>query len=199
MTAIARMSSATTTVSMKARSRSESRGPASARTPSAKAVSVASTIPQPCAEKRQHEAPSLPKLAEVELAPRLEPDDEEEERHQPAVHPLAKRKRNARAAEVDRQRRLPQLLVRGRVDVHPDERRNRRPQQDRRAGRLGTQKLPQRRPQAARPRRPAREAQRPRRPVQTVVGRVRRIALQKARTSSHAALQRRQTSAQMRQ
>ena len=71
------------------------------------------------ASKRQSEPPSLPQLAEVELAPRLEPDDEEEERHQPAVHPLAQVERDAVSAELDRERRLPQRVVRRRVDVHP--------------------------------------------------------------------------------
>ena len=58
------------------------------------------------------ERPPLAQLAQVELAPRLEPDDEEEERHQAAVHPLAQRPGRARAADADRQRRLPDALVR---------------------------------------------------------------------------------------
>ena len=111
------MSSTTTTVSMNARSRSGKRGPTSASSPSAKAVSVDIATPQPCAderpalngevdgdrhrhaadpgEQRQREPPPLAQLAEVELAARLEPDDEEEERHQPAVHPLAQIERDA--------------------------------------------------------------------------------------------------------
>ena len=40
-------------------------------------------------EQRQGKASALAQLSEVELAPRLEPDDEEEERHQAAVDPLA--------------------------------------------------------------------------------------------------------------
>jgi hypothetical protein len=40
-------------------------------------------------EERQCEPPALANLAQVELPSRLEPDDEEEERHQPAVHPVA--------------------------------------------------------------------------------------------------------------
>ncbi len=47
--------------------------------------------------------PPLAQLAEVELAPRLEADDEEEERHQAAVHPVAQVQRDADAAEVDRE------------------------------------------------------------------------------------------------
>ena len=51
-------------------------------------------------EHRQREPAPLAQLAEVELAPRLEADDEEEERHQAAVHPVAKvelRSRSRRA------------------------------------------------------------------------------------------------------
>ena len=48
-------------------------------------------------QERQREPPPLAQLAEVELAPRLQPDDEEEERHQAAVHPLAQIERDARA------------------------------------------------------------------------------------------------------
>ena len=35
--------------------------------------------------ERQHEAPPLAQVAEVELAPRLQPDDEEEQGHQPLL------------------------------------------------------------------------------------------------------------------
>src|ERR671931_1830163 len=52
MTRSATTSSTTTTVSMKARSRSGKRGPTSASRPSAKAVSVDMAAPQPCAEGR---------------------------------------------------------------------------------------------------------------------------------------------------
>ena len=45
-------------------------------------------------QQRQREPPPLPQLAQVELPPRLEADDEEEERHQPAVHPVAKIQRD---------------------------------------------------------------------------------------------------------
>ena len=62
--------------------------------------------PSPASERQRHPAP-LAQLADVELAPRLEADDEEEERHQPAVHPVAQVERDTRAAEPDRQMRLP--------------------------------------------------------------------------------------------
>ena len=106
------MSSTTTTVSMNARNRSGKRGPTSASRPSANAVSVDIAItpamrggptgiddeidrdcnrhPADPRQQGQREASPLPQLAQVELPPGLEPNDEEEERHQPAVHPLAK-------------------------------------------------------------------------------------------------------------
>jgi hypothetical protein len=48
------------------------------------------------------------------------------------------------AVEVDREHGLPQLLAGRGVDVHPDERRDRRREQDRRAAALGAQELAQR-------------------------------------------------------
>ena len=90
--------------------------------PSANAVSVDIATPQPCAEERagverevdrdrddhpaepgeqrQREAAALAQLADVELAPRLEPDDEEEERHQPVVDPVAEVLRDPVAADA---------------------------------------------------------------------------------------------------
>ena len=96
-------------------------------------------------------------LSQIELSSRLEPDDEEEERHQPAVHPIAKIQRDACVADVDRELRPPERVVRRRVDVHPDERGGRRGQQDRRTAGLGAEELPQRRLHAARPGRSSRE------------------------------------------
>ena len=45
--------------------------------------------------QRQHGTTPLPQLADVELPPRLETDDEEEERHQPVVHPAAESERQS--------------------------------------------------------------------------------------------------------
>ena len=42
---------------------------------------------QPGEHGQRHQL-AVPQLAQVELPPRLEPDDEEEERHQAAVHPV---------------------------------------------------------------------------------------------------------------
>ena len=63
-------------------------------------------------EQRQGEPPPLPQLPEVELPSRLQPDDEEEEGHQAAVHPVAKVERDAPATDPDRERRAPQGVVR---------------------------------------------------------------------------------------
>ena len=108
-------------------------------------------------QHREHEAPPLAKVAEVELAPRLETQHEEEERHQPAVHPLAQRQLDPLAVDVDREHGLPQLVVRRGVHVHPHQRRDRRGEQDRRTAALGAQELAQRALDPARPRGCARQ------------------------------------------
>ena len=55
--------------------------------------------------------PPLAQLAQVELALGLEPDDEEVERHQALVDPLAQLVRDARAADPDRELGRPHRLV----------------------------------------------------------------------------------------
>jgi hypothetical protein len=62
-------------------------------------------------EHRQGQATALAQLADVELAADLEPDDEEEERHQAVVDPLAKVLGDARVPDPDRERRRPDALV----------------------------------------------------------------------------------------
>jgi hypothetical protein len=52
-------------------------------------------------KQRQREPSPLPQLPEVELPPRLKPEDEEEEGHQAAVDPLAQRQGHARTADLD--------------------------------------------------------------------------------------------------
>ena len=69
------------------------------------------------------------------------PTDEKEERHQPAVHPLAKIQRDPCVGDVDRQLRAPERVVRRRVDVHPDKCCDGCRQQNRRAAGLGAQEL----------------------------------------------------------
>ena len=93
-------------------------------------------------QRREREASAFPQLAEIELAPCLEPEDEEEERHQAAVDPLAQIERHAVSAEVDRERRPPKRVVGRLVDVDPDERGDRRSEQDGRTAGLGAKKLP---------------------------------------------------------
>jgi hypothetical protein len=58
-------------------------------------------------------------------APCLEPQHEEE-RHQPAVYPVAKIERDTSPADVDRERRPPERVVGRGVDVDPHERSYRR-------------------------------------------------------------------------
>lgn len=111
-------------------------------------------------QQRQREPPPLPQLAQIELAPRFEAYDEKEQGHQAAVHPLAKIKRDLGAAQVDRQRRPPERVIGRRVDVHPDECRDGRRQQDRRAAGLGAQELAQRRLEAPSPGRSSRSLSR---------------------------------------
>jgi len=88
-------------------------------------------------QERQREAPALAQLAEIELTAGFEADDEEEERHQPAVHPMTQVEDDARVSDVDPQGRAPQPLVGGRVDVGPRERRNGGCQQHRSTAGLG--------------------------------------------------------------
>src|SRR5256885_10907284 len=59
--------------------------------------------------QRQHDSPAIPQLPQVELSTRFEADDEEEQRHQAAVHPVAKIQRDDCAAEVDRDRKSTRL------------------------------------------------------------------------------------------
>src|SRR5439155_6255351 len=105
-------------------------------------------------ENRERDPPPLTKLSDVELAARLEADDEEEERHQTAVHPVPEIHRDPGAADANREMRLPDGLVRRRVDVHPREGGNRRGEQEGRATGLGAEELPERRLEASRPGRP---------------------------------------------
>ena len=53
----------------------------------ARKISTGTTMPDDAGHERQHEPAPVAQVAEVELAPRLQPDDEEEQRHQAAVDP----------------------------------------------------------------------------------------------------------------
>ena len=102
-------------------------------------------------EQRQRHAAALAQLADVELAPRLEADDEEEERHQAGVDPLAQVEGDARAAEPDREGRVPEAVVAREIDVRPEERRDARCEQERRASGLRREELAHRRSEVACP------------------------------------------------
>ena len=125
ITSSAPRSSNTASVSRNTRSRVADRGVSSASAPSANAVSVDIAAPQPWRARaagverevdrdRHHHPPdrgdhgdrqplALAQLAHVHLALGLEPDDEEEERHQPLVDPVAQVGRDPAAAELDRE------------------------------------------------------------------------------------------------
>ena len=105
---------------------------------------------QPGQERQRDPAPH-PQLAHVELTPRLQPDDQEEQRHQPGVHELAQVDDHARAADQEGKLRRPELVVGRDADVRPDQGGHGGTRQDRGAARLGTQERAQRRLHAPRP------------------------------------------------
>ncbi len=82
-------------------------------------------------------------LSERELTPDLEADDVEEPRHQAVVHPVLEIEVDrADAAERDRELRVPELEVALRPPgVRPDERDERRGEQEPGAARLGGEEL----------------------------------------------------------
>ena len=100
--------------------------------------------PADAGQERQRDAPPLAQLAEVELTARLEPDHEEEERHQPGVDPAAQVLRDAGAADPDRKRRVPHALVRHEVRVRPDQRGDDAGEKDGGAARLRAEECAER-------------------------------------------------------
>jgi hypothetical protein len=104
-------------------------------------------------QQRQREPAPYPQLADVELAPRLQPDDQEEQRHQPGVHEFAQVERQARAADGHGQPGRPELLVGRDADVRPDQGEHGGRGQHRGAAGLGTQEAAQRRLHPPHPRR----------------------------------------------
>ena len=101
--------------------------------------------------QRERQPPALAQLAHVELAPGLQADHQEEERHQAGVHPAVQSVGQAHAADVHREPGGPERFVGPGRDVGPDQRGHGRGQQDRGAARLGAQELAQRGLQAPRP------------------------------------------------
>ena len=109
--------------------------------------------PDQAGGQRKDEPPPFPQIPKVELAPRLQPDDQEEQRHQAAVDPGLQVVVEADGTEPDRQLRAPHRAVGRLVDVHPDEcGRDGRHQHTGAAG-LGPQERPQRSGAIPRPRR----------------------------------------------
>ena len=106
-------------------------------------------------QHRDHHPSAFAQLSQIELALGLETHDQEEDGHQPFVHPDAKVRRDPRAADAYRQRRRPHGLVGVPPRrVRPHQRRHRRERHHGRATGLRTQKVANRRPQIPRPRRP---------------------------------------------
>ena len=71
--------------------------------------------------------------------PRLQPDNEEEEDHQPVVDPAAQALRDPGPADADREVLCPEGVVRASAGVRPDDRDEHGGQEDDRSARLGTQ------------------------------------------------------------
>jgi hypothetical protein len=114
--------------------------------------------PADASGERDLDTPPVTQLAQVELAPSLETDHEEEQRHQPRVHPVPQVVRGAAVADTDRKcRLLPYVDVRLHVDVRPDERRDDAGKQHSGTARLGAQKRPERRIEVPNPRRATRK------------------------------------------
>ena len=113
------------------------------------------------AERGQHRdrhAAPVAQLAQVELALGLEPDDQEEQRHEALVDPVAQVERERVVADPDREVGRPERLV-GLPpgQVRPDQRGDRRGQERERAARLGVEEAAQRCGEIARPGRAAPE------------------------------------------
>ena len=169
------MSSTTTTVSMNARRRSGNRGPTSASSPSANAVSVDIAMPQPCADelagvegevdrdRHRHAADPGEQRQRDRRRSRSSPRSNSRRASRPTtkkknvISPLfthSRRSSDTPVPPTDRERRRPRPRRRRRVDVHPASAGERRAEQHRGAARLGAQELPQRRLHVSRPRRP---------------------------------------------
>ncbi len=144
------------------RSAGGTRLPSRVSAPTAKAMSVAIGTPQPLMEgrpwfsdgvdqgrdehaaqrrgQRECGAPKLAQLPAVDLATDLEPDDEEEDRHQPVVDPEMEVALEGEGTDLEAEGRVPQRRVGvlpGRV--RPDQRDGGGQQQDDPAGGLDAQ------------------------------------------------------------
>ena len=86
------------------------------------------------AERRHHQAAAIGQLADRDLPPHLEADDEEEQHHQAVVDPVPQVLGVVPVADADAELRVPQRRVRVRPGrVGPDQRDDRRREQQARA------------------------------------------------------------------
>jgi hypothetical protein len=70
-------------------------------------------------DEGQCDAPAFAELPHVELAARLQADDEEEHGHQAAVDPLPQFQRHPGGPDTDGEVRPPEVLVRAGAEIHP--------------------------------------------------------------------------------
>ena len=162
MIAIAAMSSTIAIVSRNSLAPAGTRSPSSASTPIAKAMSVAAGSAQPAvsplpaviarnssagsatppaaAIAGRSAARAVAQLAGDQLALDLQPDDEEEHRHQPVVDPMTQVQ--VQAGEIDAG--VPEGLVAAERDVGPHQRRDGADEERDAADGLVVQELPQR-------------------------------------------------------
>lgn len=83
-------------------------------------------------------------VPEVELAPRLKPCDQKEQRHRTAVDPASEVQRGGKRAKSDRELPRPEAAVTGWCDVSPDQRQSYGRYQQPGAGRFRVQERAQR-------------------------------------------------------
>ena len=104
-------------------------------------------------EGRQRGRPPIAQLAVDDLALDLEADHEEEDGHQAVVDPMPQIEAQRGVAAADRDDMPPHILIRGRVDIRPDERDQRAREEDEARERLdGDERVAERRKEAACPR-----------------------------------------------
>ena len=93
--------------------------------------------------QRRHDCPAaIDQLPDDEIALHLEPDDEEEERHQPVVDQVSQRQLEVGTADGDLEGRCPEHFVRPGGEVRPQQRQHRPRQQQGGRGLVGAEVSP---------------------------------------------------------